>query len=200
MVRRWFHSRKRKLDRKITGLVFLGTGSRNSANRPEVTGPVRFGPDLGGFLCTAPRQQRLPSSSGIRIRSDTLPSSSLRSGGGVREGEGKMALLGDDGLGYELARKLESLGVWRTWLGDSGYLSLAPFLSSPSSWDSFMRADDSKPRAQLHLQLRARALLFDKASASLFLRSPPPAAAAAAKGSSSSAVAVSRLNPACLSP
>ncbi|KAI6694961.1 hypothetical protein NL676_022671 [Syzygium grande] len=113
-----------------------------------------------------------------------------------------MALLGDDGRGYELARKLESLGVWRTWLGDSGYLSLAPFLSSPSSWDSFMRADDSKPRAQLHLQLRARALLFDKASASLFLRSPPPAsaasAAAAAKGSSSSAVAVSRLNPAYL--
>ncbi|XP_030548478.1 uncharacterized protein LOC115753803 isoform X2 [Rhodamnia argentea] len=104
-----------------------------------------------------------------------------------------MALLGDDGRGYELARRLESLGVWRTWLGDSGYLSFAPFLSSPSSWESFMRADDSKPRAQLHLQLRARALLFDKASVSLFLRSPSPVAAA--KASSSSSVAVSKLNP-----
>ncbi|KAK3416674.1 hypothetical protein EUGRSUZ_H02447 [Eucalyptus grandis] len=112
-----------------------------------------------------------------------------------------MALLGDDGRGYELARKLESLGVWRTWLGDSGYLSFAPFLSTPSSWDAFMRADGSTPRAQLHLQLRARALLFDKASVSLFLRTPSaaaaPAAAAAgvkAPSSSSTSVAVARLN------
>ncbi|KAF8017597.1 hypothetical protein BT93_H2704 [Corymbia citriodora subsp. variegata] len=113
-----------------------------------------------------------------------------------------MALLGDDGRGYELARKLESLGVWRTWLGDSGYLSFAPFLSSPSSWDAFMRADDSSPRAQLHLQLRARALLFDKASVSLFLRTPSSSSssgsAAAAKAPSPSAVAVARLNPAYL--
>ncbi|KAE9466242.1 hypothetical protein C3L33_01845, partial [Rhododendron williamsianum] len=95
-----------------------------------------------------------------------------------------MALLGDDGRGYELARKLESHGVWRSWLGDSLYPSFVIFLSSPSSWEAFMRADDSKSRAQIQLQLRARALLFDKASVSLFLSS-----------SSSSSTPVSKLNP-----
>ncbi|KAF5747316.1 Transcription initiation factor TFIID subunit 8 putative isoform 1 [Tripterygium wilfordii] len=95
-----------------------------------------------------------------------------------------MALLGDDGQGYELARRLESLGVWRTWLGDTLYASFVHVLSSPSSWESFMRADEPKSRPQILLQLRARALLFDKASASLFLQS-----------NSSSSFAVSNLNP-----
>ncbi|KAK9074896.1 hypothetical protein SSX86_003215 [Deinandra increscens subsp. villosa] len=80
-----------------------------------------------------------------------------------------MALLGDDGRGYELARKLESQGIWRSWFGDDSMYDLfLPFLSSPSSWESFMRTDDAKPRAQIQLQLRARALLFDKACVSLF--------------------------------
>ncbi|GFY94087.1 hypothetical protein Acr_09g0005330 [Actinidia rufa] len=96
-----------------------------------------------------------------------------------------MALLGDDGRGYDLARRLESHGVWRPWLGDTLYATFVHFLSSPSSWEAFMRADDSKPRAQIHLQLRARALLFDKASASLFLAPPPQ----------SSSAAISKLNP-----
>ncbi|XP_023906453.1 uncharacterized protein LOC136062121 [Quercus suber] len=97
-----------------------------------------------------------------------------------------MALLGDDGRGYELARKLESVGVWRTWLGESNYAIFLHFLESPSLWDSFMRVDDSKSRPQILLQLRVRALLFDKASVSLFLRSNP---------SSSSSLSVSKLNP-----
>lgn len=100
-----------------------------------------------------------------------------------------MALLGDDGRGYELARKLENHGVWRSWLGDSLYTSFIHFLSSPSTWDSFMRTDDSKTRVQIQLQLRARALLFDKASVSLLLRSDksPP--------SIHTAAAISKLNP-----
>ncbi|XP_004240029.1 uncharacterized protein [Solanum lycopersicum] len=85
-----------------------------------------------------------------------------------------MVLLGDDGRGYELALKLESHGVWRSWLGDSLYNSFIHLLSSPSTWDSFMRTDDAKTRVQIHLQLRVRALLFDKASVSLFLRSDKP--------------------------
>ncbi|KAF3960904.1 hypothetical protein CMV_014420 [Castanea mollissima] len=98
-----------------------------------------------------------------------------------------MALLGDDGRGYELARKLESVGVWRTWLGESNYTIFLHFLDSPSSWDSFMRVDDSKSRPQILLQLRVRALLFDKASVSLFLRS--------SSSLSSSSLSVSKLNP-----
>ncbi|KAJ7943742.1 Transcription initiation factor TFIID subunit 8 [Quillaja saponaria] len=82
-----------------------------------------------------------------------------------------MALLGDDGRGYELARKIETIGVWRTWLGDSSYANFVHFLSSPSAWEAFMRVDESKTKAQIQLQLRVRALLFDKASVSLFLRS-----------------------------
>ncbi|KAL6993222.1 hypothetical protein U1Q18_011337 [Sarracenia purpurea var. burkii] len=99
-----------------------------------------------------------------------------------------MALLGGDGRGYELARKLETHGVWRLWLGDSLYANFVRFLSSPFSWETFMRADDSTSRAQIQLQLRARALLFDKASVSLFLRSPP-------QSFSSSSAAISNLNP-----
>lgn len=93
----------------------------------------------------------------------------------------KMALLGDDGRGYELARKLESHGVWRPWLGDALYSTFIPFLTSPAAWDAFMRADDSKSKPQISLQLRARALLFDKASVSLFAQH----------------TAVSKLNPNC---
>ena len=110
-----------------------------------------------------------------------------------RESSHRMALLGDDGRGYELARKLESVGVWRTWLGESNYVIFLRFLDSPSSWDSFMRVDDSKPRPQILLQLRVRALLFDKASVSLFLRSSP----SSSSQSSSSSLSVSKLNPTC---
>lgn len=102
-----------------------------------------------------------------------------------------MALLGDDGRGYELARKLESCGVWRTWLGDSTYANFVQFLASPSTWDSFIRPDDSKSRSHIQLQLRVRALLFDKAIASLFFRS-------ANSSSSSQSFSVSDLNPAYL--
>ncbi|KAL3524939.1 hypothetical protein ACH5RR_013311 [Cinchona calisaya] len=126
-----------------------------------------------------------------------------------------MALLGDDGVGYELARKLESHGVWRTWLGDALYSNFVHFLSSPSAWESFMRPDypsdstttssssssaapsalDSfKSRPQLHLQLRARALLFDKASISLFLGSTDNNPLLSSS-SSSSLNAISKLNP-----
>ncbi|XP_021897585.1 uncharacterized protein LOC110814423 [Carica papaya] len=106
-----------------------------------------------------------------------------------------MALLGDDGKGYELARKLESCGVWRAWLGDSLYSGFAHFLSSSSSWESFMRVDDSKSRAQIQLQLRARALLFDKATVSLFLRSNHnPNPSTSSSFSASCSLAVSRLN------
>ncbi|CAN0858293.1 hypothetical protein LINGRAHAP2_LOCUS7173 [Linum grandiflorum] len=97
-----------------------------------------------------------------------------------------MSILGDDGRGFELARKLESAGVWRTWLGDALYSSFVQFLSSPSSWDSFMRTDELKSKAQIHLQLRTRALLFDKASVSLFLNST---------NALSPSAAVSKLNP-----
>nr|XP_043608756.1 uncharacterized protein LOC122580550 [Erigeron canadensis] len=83
-----------------------------------------------------------------------------------------MALLGDDGRGYELARKLESQGIWRSWLSDDSlYAMFVPFLSSPSSWESFMRTDATKSKAQIQLQIRARALLFDKACVSLFPQS-----------------------------
>lgn len=51
-----------------------------------------------------------------------------------------------------------------------------------------MRVDDSKSRAQIQLQLRARALLFDKACVSLFLRPD-------SNSNSSSSLAVSNLNP-----
>ncbi|XP_059640279.1 uncharacterized protein LOC132282570 isoform X2 [Cornus florida] len=104
-----------------------------------------------------------------------------------------MALLGDDGRGYELARKLESQGVWRSWLGDSLYANFIHFLSSPSSWEVFLRNDASKSRAQIQLQLRVRALLFDKACVSLFLRPTQPSSSSSS--SSASSTAISKLNP-----
>ncbi|KAH1043892.1 hypothetical protein AAZX31_09G182300 [Glycine max] len=79
-----------------------------------------------------------------------------------------MALLGEGGRGYELARKLDTCGVWRTWLGDATYANFAPFLSSPSAWDSFITSTTHIP-----LQLRVRALLFDKATVSLSLNPNP---------------------------
>uniref|UniRef100_A0A3Q7ISP6 Uncharacterized protein n=1 Tax=Solanum lycopersicum TaxID=4081 RepID=A0A3Q7ISP6_SOLLC len=63
---------------------------------------------------------------------------------------------------------------WCSWLGDSLYNSFIHLLSSPSTWDSFMRTDDAKTRVQIHLELRVRALPFDKTSVSLFLRSDKP--------------------------
>lgn len=101
-----------------------------------------------------------------------------------------MEFLGDDGKGYELARKLEAHGVWRQWLGDSIYTSFVHNLSSQSNWNNFMKADPSKTRAQIELQLRARALLFDKASIGLYLNSNR-----SSTSSSSSASVVSKLNP-----
>ncbi|KAG0470863.1 hypothetical protein HPP92_017563 [Vanilla planifolia] len=98
-------------------------------------------------------------------------------------------LLGEDGRGYELARLLESRGAWRSWLGDTSYASFVHSLSSPAAWDSFMTSSPSVPRSQLQLQLRVRALLFDKASSALFLR-PSPAA--------STATLLSNLNPSYL--
>ncbi|OAY75118.1 uncharacterized protein LOC109713049 isoform X1 [Ananas comosus] len=88
-------------------------------------------------------------------------------------------LLGEDGRGYELARRLDACGAWRAWLGDAAYAVFAHALSSAATWESFLSPISSpspspSSRARLHLQLRARALLFDKASLSLFL---PPASA-----------------------
>lgn len=97
-----------------------------------------------------------------------------------------VSLLGDDGRGYELARRLEGCGAWRSWLGDSAYSSFVPSLSSPSAWDSFMSPPNQD---QIHLQLRTRALLFDKASISLFLNP--------SSSSSSSSSSISHLNPQC---
>jgi hypothetical protein len=88
-------------------------------------------------------------------------------------------LLGEDGRGYELARRLEACGAWREWLGDdSAHAALAQHLTSPATWDAFLypSASPSPPaRPLLLLQLRVRALLFDKASAALLL--PPRGAA-----------------------
>ncbi|XP_042941233.1 uncharacterized protein LOC122275935 isoform X3 [Carya illinoinensis] len=104
-----------------------------------------------------------------------------------------MSLMGEEGRSYELARKLEACGVWRSWLGDFKYAGFSDFLNSPSSWKAFMRIDESNSRAHIHLQLRVRALLFDKASISLFLRSNPLSSSSLA----SSSIAVSKLNPSC---
>ncbi|XP_066365791.1 uncharacterized protein [Miscanthus floridulus] len=84
-------------------------------------------------------------------------------------------LLGEDGRGYELARRLEACGAWREWLGDdSAHAALAQHLTSPATWDAFLypaASPSPPPRPLLLLQLRVRALLFDKASAALLL--PP---------------------------
>lgn len=93
------------------------------------------------------------------------------------------ALLGEDGRGYDLARRLDACGAWRAWLGDAAYVHFSHALSSPAAWDSFLspRAGagagsvhpaPGRTQIQLQLQLRARALLYDKASAALFLSHP----------------------------
>jgi hypothetical protein len=82
-------------------------------------------------------------------------------------------LLGEDGRGYELARRLEACGAWRAWLGDdAAHAALTQHLTSPATWDNFLSPAASPsppPRPLLLLQLRVRALLFDKASAALQL-------------------------------
>ncbi|RWW78441.1 hypothetical protein BHE74_00013343 [Ensete ventricosum] len=102
------------------------------------------------------------------------------------------SLLGEDGRGYELARRLEGCGAWRAWLGDAAYSAFAHNLASPASWDAFISPSPSPSRAHLHLQLRVRALLFDKASAALFLRPAP--------GAGNSAPSLADLNPDCEPP
>lgn len=52
-------------------------------------------------------------------------------------------------------------------------MQLLPYLNSLCVWQDFMLVSEAKSKAQIHLQLRVRALLFDKASSSLYLRSPP---------------------------
>lgn len=107
--------------------------------------------------------------------------------------ETSLVLLGDDGRGFDLARTLERSGVWRSWLGDSLYAAFIPYLSSPSTWENFMSssptgANLSSSKSHIHLQLRVRALLYDKASATLF---PRPDDAAAPSSSLAS------INPRC---
>ncbi|XP_062214293.1 uncharacterized protein LOC133915229 isoform X2 [Phragmites australis] len=87
-------------------------------------------------------------------------------------------LLGEDGRGYDLARRLEACGAWRAWLGDdAAHAALAQHLTSPSTWDAFLSPSASAPppRPLLLLQLRVRALLFDKASAALLDHGSTPA-------------------------
>ncbi|XP_078430615.1 transcription initiation factor TFIID subunit [Wolffia australiana] len=100
----------------------------------------------------------------------------------------RQPLLGEDGRGYELARRLDASGAWRAWLGDSAYASFVQSLSSPAAWEAFMRSDDAsaKSRSDIHLQFRARALLFDKACISL------------SAGGASSPFSFSNINPAYL--
>ncbi|KAK9125633.1 hypothetical protein Scep_014479 [Stephania cephalantha] len=47
-----------------------------------------------------------------------------------------------------LSLSARDCGVWRAWLGDSGYAAFAAFLASQSSWDAFIGTDDSKSRAR----------------------------------------------------
>ncbi|CAA7393929.1 unnamed protein product [Spirodela intermedia] len=110
-------------------------------------------------------------------------------------------LLGEDGRGYDLARRLDACGAWRAWLGDTAYGGFVHSLASPAAWETFMRSDDAagKTRAQILLQLRARALLFDKASVSLFV-SPSasgvsPNSASAHRPSAPAATSLSNINP-----
>lgn len=52
-------------------------------------------------------------------------------------------------------------------------MQLLPYLNSLSAWQDFMSVSEAKSKAPINLQLRVRALLFEKASASLYLRRPP---------------------------
>lgn len=90
---------------------------------------------------------------------------------------GRMRLLGDNGAGYELAQKLEENSIWRAWLGERDYALIQPYLATPGSWSAFMLSQN--PSALITLQLRVRALLFDKAVVSLFVESAAAAAPSA---------------------
>jgi len=87
-----------------------------------------------------------------------------------------MRLLGDNGAGYELAQRLEENSIWRAWLGEREYVLLQPYLATPGTWSAFMQTENPSVIA---LQLRVRALLFDKALVSLHVESAttsPPSA------------------------
>lgn len=79
-----------------------------------------------------------------------------------------MALFGDDTCGFELAEKLEATSVWRAWLGDSEYGLLKPHLATAGAWLAFMQPSENSSLEVLKLQLRVRALLFEKAASILF--------------------------------
>lgn len=87
-----------------------------------------------------------------------------------------MKLLGDNGAGYELAQRLEENSVWRAWLGERDFVLLQSYLATPGTWSAFMQIENPSVTA---LQLRVRALLFDKALVFLHLNSAatsPPSA------------------------
>lgn len=87
-----------------------------------------------------------------------------------------MRLLGDNGSGYELAQKLEENSTWRAWLGERDHVAIQPYLATPGCWSAFMQSDNP---SVLILQLRVRALLFDKAVASLYVETAESATASA---------------------
>ena len=87
-----------------------------------------------------------------------------------------MRLLGDNGSGYELAQKLEENSTWRAWLGEIDHVAIQQHLATPGCWSAFMQSDNP---SVLILQLRVRALLFDKAVASLYLETAESATASA---------------------
>jgi hypothetical protein len=78
-----------------------------------------------------------------------------------------MGLLGENGGGYELALRLEEQNTWRAWLSERDHAAMLPYLASPGAWSKLMQSSSSS--SLLALQLRVRALLFDKVAACLFL-------------------------------
>lgn len=76
-----------------------------------------------------------------------------------------MRIFGKDGDGYELTVRLENAGSLREWLGSASYAKLMPYLASQATWHSFM---NSTSTALLNLQMRVRALLFDKAAGCVY--------------------------------
>ncbi|XP_002979345.2 uncharacterized protein LOC9660380 [Selaginella moellendorffii] len=73
-----------------------------------------------------------------------------------------MGILQGD-YGFQLASDLEAIAAWRPWLGDHLYSELRMHLATPSAWSAFMRGNDGSNSGRLRLQLRVRALLYDKA-------------------------------------
>ncbi|BFI30078.1 protein MpBromo8 [Marchantia polymorpha subsp. ruderalis] len=76
-----------------------------------------------------------------------------------------MRIFGKDGDGYELTVRLENAGSLREWLGATSYSKLLPHLTSQAAWHSFMNSTSS---SLLNLQMRVRALLFDKAAGCVY--------------------------------